>query len=81
MAIAGYLRPQPLAANVPQVRLPQQRLHRRSALAAVDEPLEHREVVEQPLRAHVGVDAELLRQVAERAAHRVLLPHHVDVAQ
>ena len=36
-------------------------------------PFEHREVVEQLLRRHVGIDAELLRQVAKRLAHFVLL--------
>ena len=44
-------------------------------------PFEHREVIEQALGAHLRIDAELLRQVAERLAHVVLLRQHVDVAE
>ena len=36
---------------------------------------------EQVLRAHLRIDAELLRQVAERLAHLILLLQHVDVAE
>ena len=49
--------------------------------AALDDALEHREVVEQLLRAHLRVDAELLRQVAERLPHFVLLVQDVDIAE
>ena len=38
-------------------------------------------MVEQLLGADLRVDAELLRQVAERPAHRVLVPQHVDLAE
>ena len=39
---------------------------------------EHGDVVQQPRRAHGRVDAELLREVAEGAAHAVLLAQDVD---
>ena len=66
--------PSALRAHVPEVGLPQQRLDDASrARRRSVKPFEHREVVEQPLGADARVDAELLRQVAEGAAHAVLL--------
>ena len=41
-------------------------------------PLRMREVIEQVLGAHLRIDAKLLRQVAERLAHFILLIQHVD---
>ena len=68
-----------LAPHLPQVRATQQRLHDVAPDARLDEPLQHREVVEQPLGAHARVEAERLRQVAQRLAHAVLLTDDVDV--
>ena len=67
-----------LLAHVPQVRLPEQRLDDFLAFPALGDALEQREVIEQLLRAHLRIDAELLRQIAERLADFVLLPQHVD---
>ena len=44
-------------------------------------PLRDREVREQCDGVDVGVDAEVLRQVAEHPTDRILLGEHVDVAQ
>jgi hypothetical protein len=46
----------------------------------VDDALQSREVVEEILGRHLRVDAEVLRQVAEDLAHRVLVAQHVDLA-
>ena len=48
---------------------------------ALSDALEHCEVIEQVLRADFGIDAELLRQVAERLAYFVLLVQHVDLTE
>jgi len=65
-------------AHVVEVGLLQQRVHDLFARAPVGDALEDGEMVEQTVRGDVGVDAELLWQVAEGLAHFVLLPHHVD---
>jgi hypothetical protein len=44
-------------------------------------PLEDGEMPEQLLRARLGIDAELLGQVAERLPHGVHLLHDVEVAE
>ena len=67
-----------LLAHLPQVHLPEERVHHVLPLALPPDPLEQREVVEQLLRPHVRIDAELLRQVAQRPADVVLLPHDVE---
>ena len=78
---AARVAAQLLLAHLPQVRLPEQRLDDLLARPALGDALEQREVIEQVLRAHLRIDAELLRQVAERLAHLVLLLQHVDVAE
>ena len=78
LAHAAGVSAQPLAANVPEIGLPQQPVDDAAAFGSVGEAFEHREVVEQPLGAHARVHAELLRQVAEGAAHAVLFAHYVD---
>ena len=69
------------SANVPQVRLsaaaPRPSLCARSRDLM---PFKHREVVEHS-RPDLGVDAELLRQIAEDAAHFVLLREHIDAVE
>ena len=67
-----------LLAHLPQVRASEQRFDDVAPRPALDDPLQHREVIEQPLRAHSWVEAERLRQVAERLSNPVLLPDHVD---
>ena len=70
-----------LLADVPQVRLPEQRLDDFFARPAIGDALQHREVIEQALRAHFRIHAKLLRQVTERLADLVLLADDVDVAE
>ena len=50
-------------------------------LAGVDDPLQDREVVQHLERRDLRVNAELLRQVAEGTAHRVLLLQYVEAAE
>src|SRR5688572_20792078 len=38
-------------------------------------------MIEQLLRTHFGIDAELLRQITEGLTYRVLLVYDVDVAE
>jgi hypothetical protein len=52
-----------------------------AALAADGDALQDREVLEDGLGGEVGVEAELLREVAELAAELGLLFEHVDVAE
>jgi hypothetical protein len=72
---------QALLPRVPQVGLLQQRVHRFAALAAARDPLQQREVVQHGLGADARVHAELLRQVAQRAAHGLAVCQHVHLAQ
>jgi len=48
-------------------------------LGAVREALQPRQVVEHVLGVDLGIDAEVLRQVAEDTAHAGLVAQHVDV--
>jgi hypothetical protein len=43
--------------------------------------LHDREMVQHVERGDLGIDAELLRQIAEDAAHLVLLAEHVDAVE
>ena len=70
-----------LLAYVPQVRLPEERLHDFLARPPPGDALQHGEVIEQALRAHFRIHAKLLRQVTERLADFVLLVGHVDAAE
>jgi hypothetical protein len=70
-----------LFADPPEVDLLQERLDERLARPAIGDALEQGEVLEQLLGADLRVEAELLRQVAQRLAHGVLLVQHVDVAE
>src|SRR5687767_6660923 len=67
-----------LLPYVPEVRLPEERLDDLPARRTLGNALEDREVIEQVLRAHLRIDAELLRQVSERLPHGVLLLHDVE---
>ena len=70
-----------LLAYVPQVRLPEERLDHLCARPAPSDALQHREMIEQALRAHLWIDAELLRQVAERLAYLVLPRQDIEPAE
>jgi len=59
----------------------QQRVDGLTPRPLIGDPLEHGEVLEQSLGGDVGVDAEFLRQVAERFADFVFLLDHVQVAE
>src|SRR5947209_92698 len=49
-----------------QIRLLEQGVDQSATLLAIGDPLEHGEMVEQVLGADLRIDAELLRQVAQR---------------
>ena len=68
--------------HVPEVDLVQQAhppFPRRSP--AIREALQHGEVIEHVVGGDPRIDAEVLRQVAQRAAQRVGIREHVDVAE
>ena len=69
-----------LLANVEEVDSLQQGIDRHFALSRIDHAFEPREVVEELVRRHLGIDAEILRQVAQHGAHSVGLAQDVDVA-
>ena len=81
LAHAARVATELLLAHVPQVRLPQERLDRLVARPAIGDAFQHGEVIEQALRAHLGIDAEVLRQVAEGLADLVFLADDVDLAE
>ena len=66
-------------ARVQKIRLPEQRVHDVLALALRRDSLENREVIEHLVGGGLGVQAELLREIPERAAQRVLVVQDVDV--
>jgi hypothetical protein len=51
------------------------------ALALAGDALEHRHLVEHRVGRDARIDAEILRQIAERAAQPLGLGEHVDVAE
>jgi hypothetical protein len=69
-----------LLADGEEVDALEQCAHRLAPRLRIDDALQAREVVEQVLGGDARVDAEVLRQVAEDAAHCVLVAQHVDVA-
>ena len=69
---------QRLVAMVPQVGLPQQRLHHLAPLLGILDALQRSEVRQQALGRDLGIQSKLLRQIAEHLAHVVLLAQHVD---
>ena len=68
-------------ARLPQVRPAQQRLAGVLALAAVHQPLQDGEVVEQRFRRHPRNQSEVLRQVTKRAPHRIRFSQGIDGAE
>src|SRR5689334_3109390 len=67
-----------LLRTVPyQVRLLEQRCHETASFGAIGYSLQNGKMVEQIFGGHLRVDAELLRQIAERAAHRLFVSQHV----
>ena len=48
----------------------EQRLDNLPAGPALGDALQHRKIIKQALRAHLGIQAELLRQITERPAQR-----------
>src|SRR5881394_3494657 len=62
---------------VPEVRLLEKRVDQITALAGGGDPFERSEVIEHASRAQVGIEPELLREVAEDAAHVVGLREDV----
>ena len=70
-----------LLAHVPEVRLAQQGLDGRAALLGVGQPLEDGEVVQELDGGDARVHAEVLRQVAELAAHGIGVREHVDAVE
>jgi hypothetical protein len=70
-----------LLADVPQVCLPEEDLDDFLARPPIGDALQHREVIEQALRAHFRIHAKLLRQVTEGLADLVFLADDVDAAE
>src|SRR5690606_37489792 len=70
-----------LPANVPQIRAPEQRLDDLAARLRLRDAFQHRDMLEQPFGPRLRVEAERLRQVAQRLAHLTLVAHHVDLAE
>ena len=56
----------------------QQRFDQRAALRAIDHALEVREMIEQVQRGDLGIQAELLRKIAQDAADVVFVVQDVD---
>ena len=72
---------EPAFAHVPQVHLLQQRLDQRLALAARNDTLEYREVLEHRLSRDPRIHSESLWQIAEQASGRRLVGQHVEFVQ
>jgi len=70
-----------LLAHLPQVDLLEQGLDGVAPLAARDQALEHREVIEHVVGRDPRVDPEVLRQVAQRRAQPGRLGEHVDAVE
>src|SRR6185503_15363525 len=70
-----------LLAVALQIRLLQERRDELAALATVGDALEHGEMIEQLFRRDFGVHAELLREIAQSAAHRLLVAQNVEGVQ
>ena len=68
-------------ADVPEIGLLEQRFDHLLALACGGDALHDGEVVEHVERGHLGIDAELLRQIAEDAADLVFLAEDVDAVE
>ncbi len=67
--------------DIPQIGLLQQCVDGFLALRRGGHALHDREVMKHVERGDLGIDAELLRQVAEDAAHLVFLAQHVDAVE
>ncbi|KAG1088480.1 hypothetical protein G6F40_013492 [Rhizopus arrhizus] len=65
-------------ARIPQVHLLQQPIDHFAALRTLGQPLEYGEMLQQVQRADLWIHAKILRQVAQPAAHGVLVAQHVD---
>ena len=70
-----------LLAHGPQIGLVEQRLDRLLAILRVGDALEHGHVVEHVVGRHPRIDAEVLRQIAQRPAQLFRVLEHVDGAE
>ena len=67
--------------HVPQVGAAQLRFDDVATRAGVNDAFHHREVSQQSLGGHTWMEAEGLRQVAERLAQPLFVADDIDVAE